>query len=129
MALARISVTIPQQLVDEADLLADRLDRSRSWVVADAVRRYLERREDDGETEPAVREVTRGPGYRLGPGEYRIVQLEADLRLTPEERVREAEATARQTELGQRERGPQRLLVFDTYEDYLAWERRVDISP
>ena len=129
MALARISVTIPQQLVAEADLLADSLDRSRSWVVADAVRRYLERGEDDGGTELAVREVAREPGYRLGPGEYRLAQLEADLRLTPEERVREAESTARLSELGGRESGRQRLLVFDRYEDYLAWERRANLSP
>jgi Arc/MetJ-type ribon-helix-helix transcriptional regulator len=129
MALARISITIPRGLVAETDRLARELDRSRSWVVAEAVRRYLERGGEQGGTEPAVRELAREPGYGLGPGEYRRAQLEADLRLTPEQRVREAEGTARQTELGRRESGPQRLLVFETYEDYLAWERWADIAP
>jgi predicted transcriptional regulator len=129
MTLARISVTIPPDLVDEADRLARELDRSRSWVIAEAVRRYLECGADPGETEPAVREVARGPVYGLGPDEYRLAQLEADLQLTPEERVREAEDTTRQTELGRRESARQRLLVFETYEDYLAWQRWDDIAP
>ncbi|MGD2154093.1 MAG: hypothetical protein PVG79_12555 [Gemmatimonadales bacterium] len=79
--------------------------------------------------QPAVREVAPAPAYRLGPGEYRRAQLEADLRLTPEERVREAEDTARLVELGRVESGRQRLLVFETYEDYLAWERWADGPP
>jgi hypothetical protein len=41
MALARISITIPRELLAEADGAARQLDRSRSWIVADAVRRYL----------------------------------------------------------------------------------------
>lgn len=128
MTLARISITIPRRLVAEADLLARKLDRPRSWVVTQAVQQYLERGEDHGATGPAVREVPRGPHYKLGPGEYRLAQLEADLRLTPEERVREAEGTARQSELSHRESGWQRLLVFERYDNYLAWERRADLS-
>ncbi|NIN73098.1 MAG: ribbon-helix-helix protein, CopG family [Gemmatimonadetes bacterium] len=129
MALSRISITIPRDLVAEADLLARELDRSRSWVVAEAVRRYLERGPDHRKTEPTVREVAPQPGYGLGPDEYRRAQLEADLRLTAEERVREAESTAALSELGRRESARQRLLVFETYEDYLAWQRWADIAP
>jgi Arc/MetJ-type ribon-helix-helix transcriptional regulator len=128
MALTRISITIPRPLVAEADLLAGKLDRSRSWVVAEAVRRYLEQAADDGGSERSVREVTREPRYRLGPGEYRLAQLEADLGLTPEDRVREAEGTASLSEAGHREWGWQRVLVFERYEDYLAWERWADLS-
>ncbi len=129
MTLARISITIPQGLVAEADLLARKLDRPRSWVITQAVQRYLESEGDQGGRAPAVHEVSRAPSYGLGPGDYRRAQLEADLRLTPEERVREADDTARHGELSDRESGRQRLLVFETYEDYLAWQRWADIAP
>lgn len=129
MTLARISITIPRQLVADLDHLAPKLDRSRSWLVADAVRQYLARWEDDGGTSNAVREVTPGSYPKHGPGDYRIAQLEADLKLTPEERVREAEATASLTEAGRRRDGDwQGVLVFESYEDYLAWERTADLS-
>lgn len=127
MTLSRISITIPPQLVADLDRLAVRLDRSRSWLVAEAVRQYLRRREDSGETRPVVAEATRVSYHACGPGDYRIAQLEADLRLTPEERVREAETTASLGEAGRREGDCQRVLVFDSYEDYLAWERTADL--
>jgi hypothetical protein len=129
MALARISITIPRPLLAEADRAATKLDRSRSWLVTEAVRQYLEQGEDDAGTGHAVREVTREPHYRLGPGEYRLAQLEADLRLTPEDRVREAEATASLTQAPHRESDWQGVLVFEQYEDYLAWTRWADMSP
>ena len=39
--LERITITIPQPLLAAADELAARLDRSRSWVLAEAVRRMV----------------------------------------------------------------------------------------
>jgi hypothetical protein len=128
MTLARISITIPQQLVAKLDHLAPTLDRSRSWLVADAVRQYLARHKNDAGTDRTVREVTRDPYPKYGPGEYRIAQLEADLRLTPEERVREAEATASLAGAGRRDGDWQGVLVFESYEDYLAWQRTADLS-
>lgn len=61
------------------------------------------------------------PEDRLGP--YRHAQLLADLRLTPEERVRAAEETARLSFVLHR---PPRPFVkaFDHYEDYLDWKER-----
>jgi hypothetical protein len=49
----------------------------------------------------------------------RLAQLESDLRLTAEQRIRAAEATAR---VGERARGRARshwVLSFDRYEDYV----------
>jgi hypothetical protein len=128
MALSRISITIPQPLVAAADRLAASLDRSRSWIVAEAVRRYAERaQEEEARTpEPPQREVSQEPQYRPGLDERRLAQLRADLGLTPEERVREAERTARLSGLSG-EWGWQRLLVFGDYEKYLEWERREDL--
>jgi hypothetical protein len=89
-------------------------------VVVEALRTYL--------AAPVVRESTAPPyGRRPGLGEYRSQQLEADLALTPEQRVREAERTAREAELGRgvpRSRG---VRFFDRYEDYLEWKRREGI--
>lgn len=131
---ARISVTLPPALVEAADARARALDRSRSWVVAEALRQYLgpEPHEDAGAPSRAslrVAEAAAAPYGAPGLGEYRVVQLEADLALTPEERVRAAEETARVTEaLAPRYRA-HRLLLFDRYEDYLEWKRGEALAP
>lgn len=39
--LERVTITIPQPVLAAADALAHRLDRSRSWVLAEAVRRMV----------------------------------------------------------------------------------------
>ena len=41
MPLSRITVTVPENVVQAADELARALDRSRSWVVAEAIRRFV----------------------------------------------------------------------------------------
>ena len=100
---ARIAITLPPETLAAADRLAKAADRSRSWVIAEAVRRYAS----------------------AGLGPSRTGQLQHDLRLTPEQRVREAEETLRVTEL---RHAPQRdrLLAFDRYEDFLDWKRGED---
>lgn len=116
MPLARISITIPEELVAQADRKAAGLDRSRSWVLVEALRRYL--------TAPEALVRERPVEYAPGLGSSRAAQLAADLRLSPEERVLAAERTL----LVDAERGPvplrNRLLTFDRYEDFLEWERR-----
>ena len=83
---SRITITIPQEFVEAADAKAKSLDRSRSWVLVEALRRYL--RGPTVLSDPAAT-------YQAGLGPYRHNQLEADLRLTPEQRVKEAARTAR----------------------------------
>lgn len=41
MSLVRATCTLPADVLKAADALAKRLDRSRSWVVAEALRRYV----------------------------------------------------------------------------------------
>lgn len=133
-ARARISVTLPPELVEAAGARARALDRSRSWVVAEALRRYLgqgpgEQAIAAGSEALRVAEPT-APLYGApGLGDYRLAQLEADLALTPEERVREAEETARVAEVGSPGCRPHRILLFDRYEDYLEWKRREALVP
>jgi hypothetical protein len=116
--LARITITLPRDLLAAADARAKRFDRSRSWVVADALRRSV--------TQSLVSEPALPYGSARGLGEYRRTQLESDLALTPEERVLEAERTAREAELARGATPGAGVRFFDRYEDYLAWKRRED---
>lgn len=122
MALTRISITVPKDVLSAADRRARALDRSRSWVVVEALRQYL--RPSTGVVKEAA-----APPYAAGLGPSRLTQLEADLALSPEERVREAERTARDGELaGRGRRAARRVLQFDRYEDYLDWKNREGLS-
>ena len=121
MALSRISITIPEDLVAEADRRAAELDRSRSWVLVDALRKYLAPRVA-AVHEPVVE-------YAAGLGSSRSAQLEADLRLTPEERVCAAERTLLIDQARGRAPRREQLLTFDRYEDYLEWQRREATRP
>jgi hypothetical protein len=131
MSYSRISITIPEPLLIAADRRAKELDRPRSWVVAAALRAYLtgESRPSAGPTTNRVREPA--PPYAAAPrpglGPSRLAQLEADLALTAEERVRDAERTARAVPT-RAQPAVARILVFDRYEDYLDWKRREDIA-
>jgi ribbon-helix-helix CopG family protein len=128
MPLNRISITLPKDVLEAADKRARALDRSRSWVIVEAIRAYV--------AAPAsqVREPA-APPYGVtspGLGPLRLAQLESDLRLTPERRVRAAEENAR---LAERVRGStgrgrsNRVLSFERYEDYVEWKRKDAASP
>lgn len=118
--IARVTITLPSDLLAAADARARQLDRSRSRVVVEALRTYLAAR--------VVREPAAPPyGRPSGLGEYRSQQLEADLALTPEQRVREAERTAREAELVRGVPRGRGVRFFDRYEDYLEWKRREGI--
>ena len=67
--------------------------------------------------------------YVVGLGPSRTAQLEADLRLTPEERVYAAERTLLVDEARGQPPTRDRLLTFDRYEDYLEWKRREAVRP
>jgi hypothetical protein len=114
---ARIAITIPEKDLAAADELARDRDRSRSWIISEALREYVAR-------PPA--EV-----HRPGLGALRQAQLESDLRLSPEARVRVAEMTARYApsrRVAREKPHTQRVIGFDRYEDYLAWKRLDDIG-
>ncbi len=126
MTRARISITIPQSLLEAADRRAVELDRSRSWVVSDALRNTL--LEAPGESvapEPVdqMRERVKvySPGSIEGLGPYRLNQLQADLDLTPTERVFQAENAGRVRSLREGKSYGNRIITFDRFEDYLDW--------
>ena len=112
---SRIAITLPEEELAAADRIAGEQDRSRSWVIAEAVRRFAAERASSRQATVAV-----SPGL----GASRREQLRADLRLTPEQRVSAAEETARVSTLL---RPPARQVVaFERYEDYLAWKKWQD---
>lgn len=125
----RVSVTVPAEVLKAADAAARRLDRSRSWVVAEALRRYEAAgagREPEARAAPAATHEPGTPPYAARPGldEQRLAQLESDLRLTPEQRVREAQDAV---ELAFRLHPPPRaaqILAFESYEDFLDWREK-----
>lgn len=120
MTLARISITLPRDVVAAADRRAAELDRSRSWVVVEALRGYLGR--------PAggvwkVAEPSRPPNEVSQVADARRRHLESDLSLLPAERLRRAEELGR---LARRGRGTSRrhqVIGFESYEDFHEWKK------
>ena len=102
---ARISLTIPPDVLRRADRIAKAEGRSRSWVLSDAVRRLAE---------PPPARLPRLDESRRG-------MLKADLALSPTERVLAAERTTREVPV---RRYGTLFVTFDRVEDYLEWKRR-----
>jgi hypothetical protein len=122
---ARIAITLPRADLAAADRLARAHDRSRSWIVAEAIRRFAQD-SSSGSRRADVRPAA-PPGAELvatGLGPSRLNQLKRDLALTPEERVRAAEETLRTVPVAAS--SAHRLLAFDRYEDFLEWQRRAE---
>jgi hypothetical protein len=92
----RISMTIPAPLVEEADRAARAVVRSRSWLIAEAMRAYLGRRE--GERPRFLKEDVAALG-------------EGVAREGPERVPRGGSVWVRS---------------FDWYEDYLDWRHAAD---
>lgn len=118
--ISRISITIPADLLAEADRLAAELDRSRSWVMGEAVRRWIARPPTPAVREPAVSPY---PPLRPGLGEQRLSQLHSDMRLTVEQRVMAAEEANKLDRAIRPPIASTSVRFFDRYEDYLAWKK------
>ena len=138
-AFRRVTVTLPATVLDAADSLATRLDRSRSWVVADAVRRLTAQPEwadgagrvsETGSSTAAVRDAP-PPSYEVQAAfrEAEAVRLEGDLAMTPEQRVHAAEELASIFPSNRPRPRFRRVLQFDTYADYLDWKRYASLEP
>jgi len=122
MALTRISITLPRDVLAAADRRARALDRSRSWLIVEALRAYLAtpaRSQSVGVREPdepvyAVREVA----------DARRQHLAADLRRSPAERLQRAEQLTRLARQVRPRRGRrQQVIGFDSYEDFYEWKK------
>jgi len=99
-----LSVSLPADLRSTLDAEAKRQRRSRSFVVAEAVRDYVARQERDAFT--AARERT----------------LREGLALAPAARVQLAEDLWQELARGRPPAQPW-TATFDTFEDYERWRR------
>src|SRR5205809_3463852 len=119
MAFTRISITLPRDVLAAADRRARALDRSRSWLIVEALRAYLTHSPRAGVREPdapvhAGREVA----------DARRQHLAADLKRSPAERLRRAEELARLARQVRPRRGRrQQVIGFDSYEDFYEWKK------
>lgn len=102
----KITITLPSADLAAADRLARLQDRSRSWIIAEALRRYV-----------AVHE--RAPAETLDAA--RREQLRRDLWLTAEQRLLEAEDIAVVSPTGPHSLEQPR--VFASYDEFAAWRR------
>lgn len=114
--LVRITITLPEDLLAAADARAKRVDRSRSWVVVEALRDGL----TSGAT--AVREPVAADAARE-VADARRRHLATDLRLPPAERLQRAEELGRLARAAQRRGSRQQVIAFDSYEDYYEWRK------
>lgn len=119
MAFARIAITLPKDVLTSLERRARELHRSRSGVVADAIRAFL--------AAPAVREPPPRPAYGGDEvGTARRDQLERDLARSPAERLHAAEEAARLAATVRRRPSAgrrQQIIGFDSYEDFYEWKR------
>jgi hypothetical protein len=121
MAFTRISITLPRDVLAAADRRARALDRSRSWLIVEAIRAYLA----TPLAAPARVRERDVPVYAVQEvAEARRRHLAADLKRSPAERLRRAEELVRVArQVKPRRRRRQQVIGFDTYEDFYEWKR------
>jgi len=117
MAITRISMTLPREVLEAADRRARALDRSRSWVIVAALRAHLA-------ALPAQVGEPAAPPYGASEvAEARRRHLVADLQRSPAERLRRAEELTRLARQTRPRRPRQQVIGFDSYEDFYEWKK------
>jgi len=100
-----LSVSLPAGLRDSLDAEAKRQQRSRSYVVSEAIREYLARRQQSAFAEGGSR------------------TLREALATTAAERIQLSEELWRELEWGRRPARP-RAASFDTFDAHERWQSR-----
>jgi hypothetical protein len=121
--IARISMTLPADLLRQTDQEARRLGRSRSWVIAEALRRA-----HAGIETPSglVREAGTASPYQAVHEEMELARerrLRAALAQSPAERLRQASELVHLARAVRPAKGRTQVIAFDTFEDYWLWKR------
>jgi hypothetical protein len=120
MPLARITITVPAAVIRQADRVARREGRSRSWVIADALRRQFADAGAEAARVPAPSESA--PDLVEASARVRTAHVGGELSLTPAERLARAEelgGIARERQgRGRREQ----VIAFDSYDDFYRWK-------
>lgn len=119
LPLARISCTIPEDVLIAADRLAAREQRSRSWVISEALRRYTAQGTVAPRPVRAPAEPVHVPDDAAGE---RAQQLRDDLRLPPAERLARAEELMAFARANHPRRSGAQIIGFETLDDFSAWK-------
>jgi hypothetical protein len=123
--IERISITLPADVLRLADREAKRLNRPRSWVIADALRRSQSTSERPAAKESVVREPVLSPygpvAGDLAEGKDRRLRLA--LSWTPAERLRRAEQLVRLARAVRPRRERNQIVAFETFEEFWQWKR------
>jgi hypothetical protein len=120
-AYARISCTLPEDVLAEADRIAAREDRSRSWVIAEALRRYES--PTPGTARLSMVRESAAPGYAAeAVADARVRRLQYDLTLTPGERLARAEQLMELAQAVRPRPARAQVIGFETLEDFAAWK-------
>lgn len=112
---ARVAITLPPETLRAADELAARHDRSRSWIIAEAIRQFAAANRAGAAAAPP------DAARRLGPS--RMEQLRRDAALSPERRVLESEESNALLAVGGARAEPVSPRVFPSYDAFVAWRR------
>jgi len=118
---------MPSEVLAEADRMARELGRSRSWVVAEAVRRFAEPFPPDyaagSKTPRRVREPTtvEYASAEVAAGRSRLI--ERNVRMSPADRLRQAQELVRLARTVHPRAVRDRIIAFHRLEDYLAWKK------
>jgi len=122
MAFTRISITTPRDVLAAADRRARALDRSRSWLIVEALRAYLA---TPARSPTAGVRESDAPVYAVQEvADARRRHLAVDLKRAPAERLQRAEELARVArQVRPRRGGRPQVIGFDSYEDFYEWKR------
>src|SRR5437660_671865 len=120
MPLNRITVTIPAALVRGAGARARRERRSRSWIVAEALRHYLA--EAPAEASPASPRAPTADEFTAESRRVAASHLTAALVLTPADRLARAEELGQLARERQGRSHREQVIAFETYDDYYRWK-------
>ena len=118
---ARIAITLPQEVLAAADRLAERLDRSRSWVIAEAVRQFAARESTEGTPARMVREPVWSPYATSLAQSARRRHLQSEELLSPEERLHRAEELL-QLAPPRRSAALKQVIGFGSWDDFARWK-------
>lgn len=135
-AYERISITLPPEVLRQADAAAAREGRSRSWVIAEAVRRMVvgdgpaSRDPIVAASSAAIREPVASP-YGGMEEELAVVaerRLRTMLALTPAERLQRAEGLIRLARATRPPQGRAQVVGFERFEDFWRWKNAEQVA-
>lgn len=118
-AVARISITLPPGDLSLADRLAGRLDRSRSWVFAEALRRW-----GGSGKAPDVATATHiaEPPDKAGRDLPMAVDPAAGLQLSPTARLQRAQDLTAEFRREHPRAERIQIVAFGSLEDFRDWK-------